>query len=135
MRHADLFIFPQDLANRWIDLHDVDTRLARKTTERVQDASGCEALFRLMDSLIGERIAERDVPALDVVWARVRLRSTAGLASISSLTRDLDSSHKRLLAQFREHRIALAPDRYGTSRGANRDFRGSIRVREPAGHQ
>jgi len=101
--HLLLGVPMEDLLNRWVDLDDIDKRLARRITEQVNDLTGWEALFGFMDSLIGERMAATGASAPDVAWAWERLRSMGGLAGIGSLARDLDWSHKRLLAQFRQH--------------------------------
>lgn len=99
-----LFDVPMDqLLNRWVDLDEIDSVLARRIGGRVHELWRWNDRFDFMDSVMTERLAVARISAPGVLWAWKHLRRSGGLTSIDTLADHLAWSHKRLLAGFREH--------------------------------
>lgn len=99
---AHLFLgLPMHLiANEAIDLEQIDSALARALVRRVGLARSWTERFDAMESLIAERIAEAEMAgAVSVVWRK--LVATDGRVALGSLARELDCSHRTLIARFR----------------------------------
>jgi len=96
------------LLNRWVDLNDIDSVLARRIEGGAYEPAGWNNLFDFMDALIADRLAASRISAPGVLWAWKALRKAGGSVSIDSLADHLDWSHRRLLAGFREH-VGLLP--------------------------
>src|SRR5215469_12495201 len=91
-----------ELLNRWVDLAEIERPWAQRIEGQLRDYERWDDLFQLMDSVIAERVAAASVSAR-VSWAWGQLSRRAGFDTVSSLADHLDWSHKRLLAEFREH--------------------------------
>jgi AraC-like DNA-binding protein len=104
-----LFGLPlNELAYRQLPLEDVldESFLA----ERLHDAGGWGARFRLLDDVLAKRLAEAEAASREILWAWTRLVETDGAVPIGDLTRELGWSRKRIVARFREE-IGLSPKR------------------------
>ncbi len=80
--------------------------------ERVAAESGWRERFALVDWELGRRLADGPPPAVGVVFAWERLRTTHGTVRIEALAQELGWSRKRLAAGFREH-VGLTPKATG----------------------
>jgi AraC-like DNA-binding protein len=94
------------LARRVIPLEDVLDE--PHVVDRLHDAGGWEARFRLLDSLLAKRLEEARPPSAGVVWAWRRLIETEGRVAVGALTEELGWSRKRIVARFREE-VGLPP--------------------------
>jgi AraC-like DNA-binding protein len=98
-----------ELANRTVPLEDVLGRSAGELTERLNEAPGWHARFRLLDDLIARRLAAAAgarPASLEYAWAR--LHSSHGAVPIGTLARELGCSRRLLELQFRDH-LGMAP--------------------------
>ena len=94
------------LAGRVIPLEDVlDEPFL---VDRLYDAGGWEARFRLLDMLFAKRLADARPPTAGVVWAWRRLLETGGRVAVGALAEELGWSRKRIVARFREE-VGLPP--------------------------
>jgi AraC-like DNA-binding protein len=107
---AHLFLkIPMDtLANRAVELDQIDLPIARRLLSRLKAAGNWENCFRVMDSLIAERIASARFPSAGLVWAWQRLQETHGQTEVGLLAAGTGCSRRHLIASFREH-IGLPP--------------------------
>ena len=96
------------LAHRAVALEDVLPEPA--LVDRLYDADGWTARFRLLDDVLTKRLAAARPPSDGVVWAWRRLVETDGRISIAALTQELGWSRKRIAARFREE-VGLSPKR------------------------
>jgi len=96
-----------ELANRSVELDDLFPR-ADELATRLRDARSWAERFDLVEAFIGRRLADGPPPPSGIVWSWHRLRRTGGRASIGELASELGWSHRRFIAQFREH-VGLAP--------------------------
>jgi len=99
---AHLFLgLPMHLiANEAIDLEAIDPGLARTLMNRAQAARTWTDRFAAMESLIAERIADAETSSpVSVVWRQ--LAAADGRIALGSLARELDCSHRTLIARFR----------------------------------
>jgi AraC-like DNA-binding protein len=76
--------------------------------DRLHDAGGWTARFRLLDQVLTKRLADARPPSAGVVWAWRRLVETDGRVPIGALAEELAWSRKRIVARFREE-IGLPP--------------------------
>ena len=99
---AHLFLgLPMDaIANEAIDLQQIDSKFARELTGRIGFARGWTERFDAMESLIAQRIGNVEVLA-DVALAWRRLVAADGRVVLGSLARELNCSHRTLIAKFR----------------------------------
>jgi AraC-like DNA-binding protein len=104
-----LFGLPlHELAERQVPLEDVlDEPFL---VERLQDAGGWDARFRLLDGVLARCLDDADPPSREIIWAWTRLVETGGAVPIGDLTRELGWSRKRIVARFREE-VGLPPKR------------------------
>lgn len=94
------------LAHRKVPLEDV---LGEPfLVDRLHDAGGWAARFRLLDCVLLKRLADARPPSPGVVWAWRRLVETDGRVAVGALAGELGWSRKRIVARFREE-IGLPP--------------------------
>ena len=99
-------------ANRMIELDDVWGIDARRLTARLEEASGWERRFSIMDAEIAARIA-RAQPLHDVVrWTMSRLLATSGQVRVNTLVKETGWSRRHLIARVR-HEFGLTPKTLG----------------------
>jgi AraC-like DNA-binding protein len=94
-----------ELADRSVELDDIDLRFARELAGRVGRARDWEDRFDALEAVLAERLADQAPPALA---AHAFHRVTTGDGSLASLAEDLGCSHRHLVAQFHEC-VGLAP--------------------------
>jgi AraC-like DNA-binding protein len=97
----------RELSNRIVDVDDLLER-DRNLIERLEDARSWQARFRLLDAVIGSRLAAARAPAPDIVWAWRALVHTNGAVRVSTLAEKVGRSRRHLYAGFREH-IGVGP--------------------------
>jgi AraC-like DNA-binding protein len=97
-----------ELTNRTVDLDDVLGPVAISLTERLEAATDWSARFDILDDFIARRIANAGEPSVPVIWAWNKVRSSGGRASVGAIADELGYSHRRLIAQFRDH-LGLPP--------------------------
>ncbi len=107
---AHLFLgLPMDtLTNRVTELEDLCGTMPRRLAAQLHEAPSWETRFRILDSVIGARLAEARVPSAGVAWAWHKLHETGGRLNIGTLATELGWSRKHLIAQFHEQ-IGLPP--------------------------
>jgi AraC-like DNA-binding protein len=106
--HA-LFGLPMhELANRAVELDDLDGGGYAELAERVWDAHGWERRFAAVDAALAARFAAAPPVSPELSWAWGCLRASEGRAGIGALAGELGWSHRRLIARFREQ-IGLPP--------------------------
>lgn len=107
---AHLFLrVPMDmLANRAVELEQIDPPIARLLLAGAHLARDWENRFTMMDSLIAERVASARSPGGLVVRAWQRLDQTHGEADLGLLAAELGCSRRHLIAQFRKQ-VGLPP--------------------------
>ena len=88
------------LANAAVDLGRIDAALARELMNRVGVRRTWVDRFDAAESLIAERVADARMPRA-VGTALRRLVASDGRTSLGSLARELDCSHRTLIARFR----------------------------------
>lgn len=71
--------------------------------EELTVAPSWEARFAILDRDFARRLAEKDAPPADVMWAWRRLRETQGRVRVEELAGELRCSRKHLAARFREY--------------------------------
>jgi len=98
---AHLFLgLPMDaIANQAVDLDLIDPALARVVISRVAAAGSWTDRFAAMESLIAERVADAEIPA-SIAFAWRRLVAADGRIALGSLAKELDCSHRTLIARF-----------------------------------
>lgn len=106
--HAFLGVPMDELSAVVCPIGEVLGRLGDDLVARIEDASGWEERFDLLDRVIARRVAEAKAPSPDVLWAWHRLRSSAGQAPIATLTEKLGCSRRHLSSRFREQ-IGVTP--------------------------
>jgi AraC-like DNA-binding protein len=99
---AHLFLgLPMHLiANDAIDLEQIDSALARSIVDRVARTRSWAERFDAMEALIAARIADaRMSGSIALAWRK--LVAADGRVVLGSLARELDCSHRTLIARFR----------------------------------
>ena len=99
---AHLFLgLPMHLiANDAIDLEQIDSALARSIADRVARGGVGSERFDAMEALIAARIADaRMSGSIALAWRK--LVAADGRVVLGSLARELDCSHRTLIARFR----------------------------------
>jgi AraC-like DNA-binding protein len=96
-----------ELSNRVVDVDDLLER-DRNLIERLEDARSWHGRFRLLDSVIGSRLAAARKPAPDIVWAWRALVHTNGAVRVSTLAEEVGRSRRHLNSGFRNH-IGVGP--------------------------
>lgn len=94
------------LAYREVPLEDVLDEPS--LVDRLHDAGGWAARFRLLDAVLMKRFADARLPSPGVVWAWRRLVETDGRVAVGALGEELGWSRKRIVARFREE-VGLPP--------------------------
>jgi AraC-like DNA-binding protein len=95
-----------ELAYRQVALEDVlDEPFL---VERLHEAEGWDARFRLLDRVLSGRLRHARPASAEVLWAWRRLVATHGDVLVGRLAEELGWSRKRLVARFREE-IGLPP--------------------------
>jgi len=88
------------VANQAVDLDAIDRVFARALVSRISVERSWTARFGAMESLIAERVAEAEIPAsIGLAWRR--LVAADGRIALGSLAREMDCSHRTLIARFR----------------------------------
>lgn len=98
------------LTGQVLELEDVLGPAATTLIERLRATRGWEGRFDLLEEAIVRRMAAGREPAPDLRWAWGRLAASHGRAEIGGLADALGWSHRRLVAQFREH-VGMPPKR------------------------
>jgi AraC-like DNA-binding protein len=106
--HLLLGVPMHELANRAVGVDDILGRAGRELPERLHEAPGWEARFRILDTILAARLARAAPPPPDVTWAWDRLEETGGSVPVGALADELGWSPRRLIARFREH-VGLPP--------------------------
>ena len=102
-----LFRVPMHLlAKRAVPIEDVLDEPS--LGDRLHEAGNWPNRFRLLDEILGKRLAAVRSPSTEVVWAWRSLRETGGQVPIHALTEELGWSRKRIVARFREE-VGLPP--------------------------
>ena len=106
--HLFLGLPMHSIANAAIDLEQIDSGLARALMCRVGIARSWTDRFAAMEAFIAERIADAETSgagrlagdlAVSLVWRK--LVAADGRIALGSLARELDCSHRTLIARFR----------------------------------
>lgn len=106
--HLFLKIPMETLANRTVELEQIDFPIARFLLNRLKAAGDWESRFAVMDSLIAERVVSARSPSAGLVWAWERLQETHGETEVGLLAAEIGCSRRHLIASFRQH-IGLPP--------------------------
>jgi AraC-like DNA-binding protein len=106
--HALFGVPMHELANRVVALDELHPGLG-ELAERMWDAGGWEGRFDVLDAALARARREQ---SSEVAWAWGRLRASAGRVEIGALARELEWSHRRLIARFREQ-VGLPPKTVG----------------------
>ena len=88
------------LLNRWVELDEIDRPLYKEVVDATSELDEWAPLFRSIDSLIRQRLAEQPLEE-PVLSAWKQIRDSRGQNKIEPIARNLGWSHKRLLAEFR----------------------------------
>jgi len=89
-----------ELAGRTVDLALVAGRSTDELAERLDDAAGWTARFRLLDAFVRRRLALAPAPSAAVERAWQRLVASGGLVRIGDLARELGWSRKQQAQRF-----------------------------------
>lgn len=95
------------IADRIVELDDLDSRLAGELTSAAYLARTWPERFRAVEAALARRIAHRQPPGL-VMRAMQRITEQRGQLSLAGLAAELGCSHRHLIASFREQ-VGLAP--------------------------
>lgn len=106
--HLFLRVPMEPLANRAVELEQIDSPAARLLLTRLKAAGDWENRFAVMDSLIAERIASARSASAGLMWAWERLQQTHGETGVGLLAAEIGCSRRHLIASFREH-VGLPP--------------------------
>jgi AraC-like DNA-binding protein len=99
-------------ANRMVELDDVWGPDARRLATRLEEVSGWERRFAILDAEIATRI-ERARPLHDVLrWTIDRLTGTAGRIRVETLVKQTGWSRRHLIDRVR-HEFGLTPKTMG----------------------
>jgi AraC-like DNA-binding protein len=99
-------------ANRMVELDDVWGRDARRLAARLEEATGWERRFAILDAEIAARIA-RARPLHDVLcWTIDRLMATRGQVRVNALVKGSGWSRRHLIARVRDE-FGLTPKTLG----------------------
>jgi AraC-like DNA-binding protein len=99
-------------ANRMVELDDVWGRDARRLAARLEEATGWEQRFAILDAEIAARIA-RARPVHDVLrWIIDRLMDTRGQIRVDALVKGSGWSRRHLIARVRDE-FGLTPKTLG----------------------
>jgi AraC-like DNA-binding protein len=96
-----------ELANRTLELGELLPGAA-DLNARLRETTSWPERFDLVESFLARRIGDSLPPPPAIEWSWTRLRRSHGRASIATLADELDWSHRRLIARFREH-VGLTP--------------------------
>jgi AraC-like DNA-binding protein len=128
--HRVLGLPMHELANRTVALDDLVPR-AGELEARLRELTSWPDRFDLVERFIARRLADSAPSPPGLEWSWARLRRSGGRASIGALASELDWSHRRLIAGFREH-IGLAPKTVARVLRFDRAV-AALRSPEPAG--
>ena len=104
-----IFEAPMDqLTNRIVGLDDLLGDRIPLLAEQLAEAPTWDERFTLLDTFLIDRIDRSAEPPPAVAFAWEQIERSGGQASIGELAREIGWSHRRLIAQFREH-IGLPP--------------------------
>ncbi len=98
----------ETLANRAVELDQIDLPIARRLLTRLKAAEDWESRFAVMDSLIAEGVTSARSPSAGLVWAWGKLQQTHGETEVGLLAAEIGCSRRHLIASFREH-VGLPP--------------------------
>jgi AraC-like DNA-binding protein len=97
------------IADRVVELEEIDLRFARALVGRVRRARDWAGRFDALEAVLTERLADREPSALPA-RALGRLLGAGGDLSLASLAAELGCSHRHLIAKFHEQ-VGLPPKR------------------------
>lgn len=97
-----------DLRNQAVPLDDVFGRAAASWTAELYEAPTWDHRFRIVDRVLGRRLAEVAPAPPRVRHAWQLLIGSGGLLPVAEVARRVDCSPKHLIAQFRQE-IGLSP--------------------------
>lgn len=101
-----------ELTNAVVGLQDVFGRRAVQVVERLRDEPHWPTRFRMLDVLLGSRLAAAPEVPPDLVWAWRRLSESTGALGIGALATELGCSRKHLSRRFGTH-FGLPPKTVG----------------------
>jgi len=132
---AHLFLgLPMDaIANQAVDLDLIDPALARVVISRVAAAGSWTDRFAAMESLIAERLADAEMPA-SIAFAWRRLVAADGRIALGSLAKELDCSHRTLIARFQTW-VGFPPKTIARLLRFNRAVRSLDRLSPPGANE
>lgn len=99
-----------EITNRSVALDDVVGRWGRELVERVGAVADWEDRFAVVNQMLAVRMAESAPPDPALEWPLDRLAASDGSASIGGLADELEWSHRRLIARFRDA-VGMPPKR------------------------
>jgi AraC-like DNA-binding protein len=97
------------IADRIVELDEIDARFARGLVARIGRARDWAGRFDALEDVIAERLADQTLPAF-ASRALDRVVGGGGDVSLASLASELGCSHRHLIAEFRQ-RVGLPPKR------------------------
>jgi AraC-like DNA-binding protein len=110
--HAMFGLPMHELTNRVIELDELLGGEADALVGRMWERPGWQERFEFLDAAIAARAERAREHSPGVAWAWQRLRATHGRARVRALAEELDWSHRRLIARFREQ-VGMAPKTVG----------------------
>jgi AraC-like DNA-binding protein len=92
-----------DLANGIVSLEEILGRDGRDVAERLKCAGSWAERFELLDAFLAGRLAGAGLPPKGLLWAWQRLVDSGGVVGVGDLAQCLGWTHRRLIAEFRDH--------------------------------
>jgi AraC-like DNA-binding protein len=132
--HLVLRLPMHSIADRIVELDDIDPRFARELVGRVSVARDWAGRFDALESVLAERLADRQVPVL-TSRALDRVAGADGNIALAFLAEELGCSHRHLIASFHEH-VGLPPKKIARLARLNRALamiERQVRVDHPDG--
>jgi len=96
------------LADRTIELEEIDGRLAQRFENRVRATPGWEARLNLIERLIAERLTQAPSPPSVLMHAWQRLINASDSIDLALLSAESGCSRRHLIARFHSH-FGMAP--------------------------
>jgi AraC-like DNA-binding protein len=97
------------IADRVLDLEDIDAAFARRLLGRVGNAKGWVERIDALEAVLVERLSDEPASPTPIVAAALaRLSSSEAKVDLGRLAAELGRSHRYLIAQFRDQ-VGLPP--------------------------